>query len=118
MTDYRKNIGSSGEAIAARFLRRQGYRILATNWRCRLGEIDIVARDGDTLVFCEVKLRRTKRFGSPFEAVTVTKQQKLRRLGEYYLAFVYRWPVAARFDVISITATGGDHRIEHLKGAF
>lgn len=118
MSDVRKKLGSSGEELAVDFLRRQGYRILARNWRCPLGEIDLVAKAGSTLVFCEVKARRTTEFGRPFEAISAAKQHRLRQLADYYLSFIHKKPAPARFDVISILLTDGKPSIEHIRDAF
>jgi putative endonuclease len=76
---------------------------VATNWSCRLGEIDLIVARDDTLVFCEVKARRGPAFGAPFEAVTRTKQRKLRVLAEAFLAVSSRTPREVRFDVASVT---------------
>ena len=85
MSDGRKTTGSRGELLAAGYLRRQGYTILRTNWRCRRGEIDIIARDGATLVFVEVRTRRSTNLGSPEESVTPAKQRRLAELAQTYL---------------------------------
>ena len=106
-----------GEALAALFLRLKGYRIEARNWRCSLGEIDIVASTGDTLVFVEVKTRSGHSAGSPEEAVTAAKQQRLVRLAEAYLAHVREVP-PCRFDVVAVDAMTSMPRIRHLKAAF
>ena len=83
--DQRADVGRRGELAAeARYVAR-GYRVVARNWRCRLGELDLVLARGASLVFCEVKTRRGSRFGGGFEAVDVRKRQKLRALAEVYL---------------------------------
>ena len=79
-------LGRYGEALAVRYLREQGMQVLDRNWRCEHGEVDIVARDGDCLVICEVKTRRSSGFGEPVEAVTFAKAMRLRRLAGAYLA--------------------------------
>ena len=81
MTDARRAFGQAGEDRAAAWYRAHGYEVLARNWRCREGELDLVVRRGRTLVFVEVKARRTDRFGIPAEAVTPTKQRRLRAPG-------------------------------------
>ena len=81
MTDARRAFGQAGEDRAAAWYRARGYAVLARNWRCREGELDLVVRRGRTLVFVEVKTRRTDRFGIPAEAVTPTKQRRLRDAG-------------------------------------
>jgi putative endonuclease len=116
--DARRGTARSGEALAALFLRVKGYRIEARNWRCALGELDIVARQGGTLVFVEVKTRRGASAGRPEEAVTATKQQRLVRLAQAYL-LARRTPDApCRFDVIAVERARFGPRIRHLRAAF
>ncbi len=79
-------LGRYGEALAVRYLREQGMKVLDRNWRCEHGEVDVVALDGDCLVICEVKTRRSSGFGEPVEAVTFAKAKRLRRLAAAYLA--------------------------------
>lgn len=98
-------IGKSREAEAAGYLRKQGYEILAQNYRCRIGELDIIAREGAYLVFVEVKYRADARYGYPQEAVDARKMARLRRTARYYLTERYRSGEAAplcRFDVVAI----------------
>ena len=120
----RQSLGRRGEELAADFLRRQGYRILETNARSRLGEIDIVADapgNGEKpLVFIEVKTRRSATFGSPLEAVASRKQHRLIRLAEAYLQQNPRLSKrVCRFDVIGIVIDRGDQpKIEHIPAAF
>ncbi len=110
-------LGKQGEQIAADFLAGSGLKILAQNWRCSEGEIDIVAVDGPVLVICEVKTRSGVRFGTPLEAITRQKARRLRRLA-------VRWVVQGdlmfeeiRIDVIGILRTGSDRfQIEHIRG--
>ena len=113
-------LGDEGERLAARYLRRQGYRILARRYRTPLGEIDLIARDGSCIVFVEVKTRRTEAAGLPHEAVDRGKQAQLTRLA---LAFLKRHRLlerSARFDVVSIVweGTAGEPKIIHYKNAF
>lgn len=111
--------GADGERAAAAFLERQGYRILARNYRTRLGEIDLVAEDGQVLVFVEVKQRADDRFGGPGEAVTVTKQARIARLARQYLAGRRLPERPCRFDVVMIWGQDPKtRRIELLAGAF
>ena len=110
--------GSAAERAAASFLRERGYHVLERNFRCRGGEIDIVALDGSTLVFVEVKLRRTLARGAPIEAVTALKQTRVRRAAQTYLAFSGRVFERIRFDVISVLRTSARTEITHLKAAF
>ncbi len=104
MSDPRRAYGAAGEERAAAWYRARGYRVLDRNWRCRDGELDLVVARGRLLVFVEVKARRTDRFGSPLEAVTRTKQLRLRRLALRYLEATGARPSAMRFDVVSILA--------------
>ena len=99
-------LGRAGEEAAARYLTSQGLRIVERNWRCRLGEIDIVASDGDTLVICEVKTRTTDRFGTPLAAVTPTKVRRLRRLAGLWLEAHADRPKRVRLDVVGILLHG------------
>ena len=108
-------LGRAGEDAAARFLIARGYVVLDRNWRCGLGEIDIVATDGTALVVCEVKTRGGGAFGSPAEAVTYEKLARLRLLAiEWVQASAARWP-RVRIDVVAVVRTQGrlecDHRV-------
>jgi putative endonuclease len=118
MTTDRQQLGRAGECLAAGALQQAGYRILARNYRNRLGEIDIIAKDGDTLVFAEVKSRRSNRFGSPKLAVTTAKQRKMSRTALLYLKACGQTAVKARFDVIAVDTTGPAPRVEVVKNAF
>lgn len=99
----RARLGRSGEAFAARYLRRRGLRVIERNFRCRLGEIDIVARDGDQLVFVEVRSARSTFAGRPELTVDERKQARLARAGRLYLAQCGWRPAGVRFDVIGLT---------------
>src|SRR5436190_22439059 len=114
MTDARRAFGQAGEDRAAAWYRTRGYEVLARNWRCRDGELDLVVRRGRTLVFVEVKARRTDRFGVPAEAITPTKQRRLRTLARRYLDVTDVRPGSLRFDVVSIL---GGH-LEVIEAAF
>jgi putative endonuclease len=114
VTDARRAYGQAGEDRAAAWYRSRGYTILDRNWRCREGELDLVVRRGRTLVFVEVKARRTDRFGTPAEAVTPTKQRRLRALARRYLDEHDLRPSSLRFDVVSIL---GD-RLDVIGAAF
>ncbi len=118
MSYYRKKVGADGEDQAAKYLKAKGYRIIEMNWHCWLGEIDIISKDADTLVFCEVKTRSNQSLGHPLEAITVSKQEKLRRLGEAYIQVTPNNDTPLRFDVISIIANGDGNSLEHIKDAF
>jgi putative endonuclease len=91
--------GAEAEEIAARFLAARGLAIVARNFRCRVGEIDVIARDGDTLVFVEVRLRRRSRFGDAADSITIAKERKLVAAAELYLTRFARTP-PCRFDAV------------------
>ena len=108
-------LGVSGEDLAAAWYQAQGYQVVARNWRCRDGELDLVVAHGRLYVFCEVKSRSSDTFGAPAEAVTHDKQQRLRRLAARWLEDCA--PALAReirFDVAAVL----DGRIEVVEGAF
>lgn len=112
-------LGRYGEAIAARCLTDSGHRLIATNWRCDRGEIDIVAADGRTLVICEVKTRTSLAFGEPAEAVGATKARRLRLLATRWLAEHPGSWEAVRFDVVSVLRRPvGPAQVRHLRAAF
>ena len=107
--------GARAEELCAELLRRAGLRVLARNWRCRHGEIDLVAEEGGTLVFAEVRLRRDERFGGAAESVTMAKQARLIAAARLYLM---RRPNAdCRFDVLLLDALETD-RIRWIRNAF
>lgn len=109
-------VGRYGEDVAARHLVELGYQLLHRNWRCELGEIDIVARDGDCLVVCEVKTRRSTAFGHPAEAVTARKAVRLRRLAARWLQETGLHPPQVRIDVVAVMRPPrGPAAVEHLK---
>lgn len=119
MTGVRQALGAWGERTAEAYLRVSGITIIDRNWRRREGEIDIVGRDGDTVVFCEVKTRRGTAFGTGIEAVTVRKSRRLRRLAAAWLAENGGADRRIRFDVVSVMPRRhGEPRIDHVRGAF
>jgi putative endonuclease len=112
-------LGQTGEAIALDYLRRKKYSIVETGFRFLRGEIDIIAQDHGTLVFVEVKMRTSRAFGRPEEAVTPSKQQQIRKVAEGYLLQRGLGNVPCRFDVISIRPSdGGKYAIDHFADAF
>ncbi|MBM9510798.1 YraN family protein [Desulfogranum marinum] len=116
-----KNIelGKHGEDIAADYLIQSGYSIITRNYRRRFGEVDIVARQDATIVFVEVKTRRSAAFGTGFEAVDVRKQRQLTRIAQDYLSRHNLINVNARFDVVAVQlANDGTSRIEIITNAF
>lgn len=112
-----RGVGQEWEDAAARHLQREGYRILARNYRTKAGEIDFVAEDGATLCFIEVKARRTLAFGAPAEAITPEKQRRIWNAAQLYLRKARVRPVC-RFDVVAIDASGRPVRVDLLRGAF
>jgi putative endonuclease len=110
----RRRLGAAGEAAAARWYSARGYEVVARNWRCREGEIDLIVRRGGTVVFCEVKARTSDAFGLPAEAVTRAKQQRLRGLAARWLAEGGVPAAEIRFDVASVLAG----EVEVIEGAF
>jgi putative endonuclease len=118
MKDPRKQLGNTGEDLAAAALKKQGYKILARNYLTPLGEIDLIAKQAKTLVIIEVKTRKSTRFGSPQEAVSAAKQAKLRRLADYYLKEKRLTDAPVRFDVVAITFAQNGPRVEIIKEAF
>jgi putative endonuclease len=113
-----RELGNSGETLAAYFLKQKGYRILERNYTTPIGEIDIIAKEGETIVFIEVKTRTDISFGYPFESVHIKKIQKLKKTALCYMKKQGR-ESSARFDVISIILKEhGNPEIEHIKDAF
>lgn len=111
--------GNDGERLAARYLRQQGLKILARQWNGRLGEIDLVARDGRTIVFVEVKTRRSTVGGRPEEAVDFAKQRQLTRAGYEWIKRYGREGWSYRFDVVAIVMPeNAEPQIKHIRHAF
>ena len=123
MTQSTNRLGRIGEDLAVRHLEGLGYHIVARNWRAASGdvrgEVDVIARDGRCLVFCEVKSRRRSVFDDAYAAVTWSKQRQLRRLAALYLAGRGE-SVDVRFDVVAVAwpVGGGAAAVEHIAGAF
>lgn len=118
MTEERLKLGRQGEEMAAKYLKRQGMKIVERNFRSPVGEIDLIARDKKILAFVEVKTRRGQTFGSPGEAVGVRKQHQIAQAARWYLNEKPNDKLQPRFDVIAITASGDDFLIEHIPDAF
>ena len=114
MTAERRALGVSGEELAAAWYEARGYDVVVRNWRCRDGELDLVVRAGRDLVFCEVKARTSDAFGLPAEAVSPTKQARIRRLAARWLEDAPMPAREIRFDVASVLAG----QIEIIEGAF
>lgn len=112
-------LGRRGERLAENHLIARGYRLLERNWRCRQGEIDLVMREGDALVFVEVKTRSSTAFGHPFEAITPVKLARLRRLAREWCDAHPAERGRIRIDAVSVLSPrGGTPAIEHLVGVF
>jgi len=113
-------LGKQGEALAVQALKSNGYRILARNLRVKFGEIDLVAQQGPTLCFVEIKARTSTRFGWPEEGVSHLKQWRLTRLAQWYLQRYRLADTPVRFDVVSIllNSDGSPARTRLIKGAF
>ena len=118
MTKARQMLGEWGERLAAAHLTEAGMVLLDRNWRTAAGEIDIVARDGDAVVFCEVKTRRGTTFGEGSESVTWAKTHRLRQLATQWLAASGIRARAIRFDVVSVQVGGNSPVISHIRDAF
>ena len=117
---FRLLLGDRGERAAVRYLKKQGFRIIAKRYRNSYGEVDIIAQDGKTTVFVEVKTRTSTNDGQPFEAVDLRKQEKITRIALAWLKKHGRLEQPARFDVVSILwpDTRGEPQIQHFRNAF
>jgi putative endonuclease len=112
----RSTLGAYGEALATRYLRETGMTVLDRNWRCELGEIDLVLREGSALVVCEVKTRSSLAFGAPIEAVTRQKAARLRRLAARWLAEHDLHPPEVRIDLVGVLVPSrGPVEVEHVR---
>jgi putative endonuclease len=124
MSKQRQTLGRLGEDLAASYLKEKGYRLLERNYRCYLGEVDIIALDEKTLVFIEVRCRSSGKFGLPQESVQWYKQAKVRKIAQYYLQTASIKPaLPVRFDVLALLFDPFDldyklRQIEHIKNAF
>lgn len=119
MPSPRSRVGRSAEILAAAELGKRGYEIVASNYRCRMGEIDLVAKDGDCLVFVEVRCKRTSEYGSPAESITANKVKKLYATAQHYLINENLGDVACRFDVVEVGSESGNLVVlEVIRDAF
>ncbi len=118
MQNKHHQFGERSETLAAWYLKKNGYTIIEQNYRNQLGEIDIIARENKTIVFVEVKSRRSTRYGSPKWAVTPKKQRKISMVALYYLKTTKQSNAKARFDVVSIYTNQDEPQIEIVKNAF
>ncbi len=118
VVSHNQSFGAWGEDLVAEWYRKRGYEIVERNWRCRQGEIDIIAIRDLVLVICEVKTRASADFGSPALAVDLTKQQRLRRLAAHWLSEHPNNRVAVRFDVAAVIGPKEDVSLEVIEAAF
>jgi putative endonuclease len=116
--NLRQDTGRYGEDRAAIYLQDRGYEIVDRNWRCRIGEIDIVARENNRIVFIEVKTRNGSGFGHPFEAISPDKVARMRRLATEWCVVKQVVGVQVRLDAIAVLISGGRVFIEHLKEVY
>jgi len=118
MRNRQQKFGEKGEALAVRRLKKAGYKIIETNYRNRMGEIDIIAKEKDTIVFVEVKSRRSVHFGNPKQAVTLQKQKKISMVALSYLKTMGLNTARARFDVVTVISNRDLPQVEIIKNAF
>ena len=118
MLNKQQQFGKESESLAVRHLKKNGYKILEQNYRNKLGEIDIIAKEKGVLVFIEVKARKTLFYGNPKWAVTPKKQRKISMVALYYLKSKKQTHVKARFDVVAISLSKDNPGIEIIKNAF
>ena len=116
--DGRGELGRRGEAVAVEFLRAQQYTIVTRNYRCRAGEIDLVAFDGKTLVFVEVRSRSSTAAGTPLESVDGRKQARVSRVAQQFCAMRGWLDRDARFDVVGVRFDADPPAVDHVRGAF
>lgn len=114
MTERRRKVGKIGEQAAISHLEQLGYEIVDTNYRCPLGEIDIIAREGGSIVFVEVRTKTGSSFGMPEESITAEKARRLKRLALYYLQSVFRRAVPGRFDLVAVMLDRNSHEVVSL----
>lgn len=110
--------GRTAEALAARYLTYKGYQILETRYRCRWGEIDLIAQKEDLIIFAEVKYRSQLSYGRPALAVDAAKQQRIRRTALFYLRQSRKMDLSYRFDVIELWQENGKYKVHHYRNAF
>ena len=120
MHSYNKDIGSFGEALARDYLISKGYKILNMNFRNKFGEIDIICKKNNLLIFCEIKSRYSNSFGSPIESITCYKQKQIIKLSELYLISKKYYNLNVRYDIIEVifNTITSSHIINHVQDAF
>jgi putative endonuclease len=119
MMSKRQDVGARGEKLAVDHLKRRGYKIIQRNFRCREGEIDIIAQKGECLVFVEVRTKKNIAFGTPEESVTLSKREKLISLANAYLQAYDKPPLSWRIDVVAVELTPENRvsRLNHIENA-
>ena len=118
MKNYKQKLGKKGEALAEEYLKRKGFRILKRNYRYGHKEIDLIGKDGNTIVFIEVKAGRSKSFGAPHERVNLRKQKNLIEVAYDFIQKENITDCDFRFDVLAISYQQGEEIIDHIKNAF
>lgn len=120
MHSYNKDIGNYGETVAAEYLEALGYKIIAKNYRCKIGEIDIIGKFKDYICFIEVKTRYTATYGIPAEAVYLAKQHKILKVANYYIVINNLQNYSFRFDVLEVylNSENNNYKINHIDNAF
>ena len=118
LNNTKQVLGKEGERIAEAYLRKKGYKIIERNFRCALGELDLIVLDRRVLVFVEVKTRTGDASGTPFEAVAFRKQQKMIQAAQYFIAQRRLQQRDSRFDVVGISWPGRELLVEHIENAF
>ena len=120
MHSYNKDIGSFGEALARDYLISKGYKLLNMNFRNKFGEIDIICKKNNLLIFCEIKSRYSNSFGSPIESITCYKQKQIIKLSELYLISKKYYNFNVRYDIIEVifNTITSSHIINHVQDAF
>lgn len=118
MQGHKQILGQEGERIAESYLRKKGYRVVERNYRCPVGELDLILLDRRVVVFVEVKTRSDDRFGAPLESVGPRKQQKMIKTALFFLSRHRLHNRDARFDVVGISYQGGEPMVEHVENAF
>ena len=118
MSDTTKNLGNTGENIAAKFLENRGYKILDRNYRIRSAEIDIIAELDSTIIFVEVKTRKNLNHGNPAEAVNLRKQKKIIEAASVFLQDERFSDCACRFDIVEVYSEGKSFKVNHIENAF
>lgn len=118
MSNIRQLFGREGERLAEQYLKKKGYKLVERNYRCRAGEVDLIALDRRVVVFVEVKTRSNLSFGTPFEAVKPVKQRKMIHTAQFFLNAKGLHEREARFDVVGVTWSNGAPMVEHIENAF